>query len=158
MRRPKSDIRAPLLDRLVDTDPRRSSERIPKRTLTYREYKESVRRDLLWLLNTRTPYPARRLRDRELTVTEYGVPDFGERFAVSPDDRRHVGGELERFVRAFEPRLQEPRVFIREVPGHPKLLRVVFEGMLVLDRQTREPVAFPLVLDTEEDRYRPDEW
>ena len=142
----------------MDVEPLRSHERVPKRTLTLTEYKESVRRDLLWLLNTRTSFPVQELDARDLSVIDYGIPDFGKYYTANRDDQQRMRTTLRRFIEAFEPRLREVEVFITPVPGEYKRLQVVLEGMLVLDRIGREPVSFPLLLDLQQGRYAFHEW
>lgn len=77
-----------LLDRFLDT-----SETF--------DYRASVFRDLLWLLNTRRC----RSNEKVLTVLDYGFPDVA--------DVKNITEELARTIAAFEPRLKE--VSIRTV-------------------------------------------
>jgi type VI secretion system lysozyme-like protein len=146
------------LDRLIDREPLASFERIPKRTVTEREYAEAVRRDLVWLLNTRSAFPEKAMQGRELTVIDYGLPDFGRAYGASYDDRRRLGKVLARTIEAFEPRLREVRVTVEPDPAQQKRLQVVVEGELVLDKTRREPVSFPLILDSRPGRFMFHEW
>jgi len=158
MRRPRADIRAPLLDRLIDQEPLKSFERMPRRTLTWREYTDSVRRDLMWLLNTRSSFPEEELQSRDLSVIDYGLPDFGGRYGASSDDRRRLCRTLTRTIQAFEPRLDEVYVGAEPVPGDQKRLQVTVQGMLSVDKTSREPVSFSLILDSRPDRFVFHEW
>jgi type VI secretion system protein ImpF len=160
MRQTPTDVRAPLLDRLVDEDPLRPSETVPRRALTRRQYRECVRRDLVWLLNTRVSNPSRfadhaaapSARGGELTVLDYGIPDFGDFFTANRRDWTRLGRAIERALAAFEPRLANPAVEVAEQPGDIRRLEVVIHATLIADRD-REPFAFPLVYDLEREAF-----
>ena len=102
----KIEVRMPLFDRLVDRDPRLPHELRPTRTLDRRGLRESVRRELEQLFNTRCPFPAHRLPIRERSVIDYGVPDFSVFSPRSYDDRVHLA-ELLRRTFHRRPRLPE---------------------------------------------------
>lgn len=156
MRQTPTDVRAPLLDRLVDEDPRRASETVPKRALTRRQYRDCVRRDLVWLLNTRTTTPARFAGPSsgggELTVLDYGIPDFGDLFTANRRDWSRLARSIERALRAFEPRLADPAVEVEEQAGDIRRLAVVITATLIAEKD-REPFAFPLVYDLEREAF-----
>lgn len=156
MRQTPTDVRAPLLERLVDEDPLRASETVPKRALTRRQYRECVRRDLVWLLNTRVSNPSRFAAPSagkgELTVLDYGIPDFGDLFTANRRDWTRLGRAIERALAAFEPRLASPAVEVAEQSGDIRRLTVVIHATLIADRD-REPFAFPLVYDLEREAF-----
>jgi len=164
MRQTPTDVRAPLLDRLVDEDPRRASETVPKRALTRRQYRDSVRRDLVWLLNTRAPVPSRFAAPAgapatasasgggELTVLDFGIPDFGDLFTANRRDWSRLARSIERALAAFEPRLANPAVEVAAEPGDIRRLTVVISATLIAERD-REPFSFPLVYDLEREAF-----
>lgn len=152
MRKPTTDVRAPLLDRLVDEDPARASETVPKRALTRRQYRESVRRDLVWLLNTRAPVPAAFSGAGELTVLDFGIPDFGDAFTLNRRDWGRLARAIERALAAFEPRLLGAAVEVEDAPGDIRRLQVVIRATLLAERD-REPFSFPLVYDLARDAF-----
>jgi type VI secretion system protein ImpF len=152
MRKNTAEVRAPLLDRLVDEAPLHSTETVPKRALTRRQYRESVRRDLVWLLNTRTPVPAAFSGAEALSVTEFGLPDFGRLFSADRRDWGRLSRAVEKALASFEPRLKNPAVEVREAPGDIRRLRVHIVGTLVADGH-REPFSFPLVYDLEQGEF-----
>lgn len=152
MRQTPTDVRAPLLERLVDEDPRRASETVPKRALTRRQYRDCVRRDLVWLLNTRTTTPSRFAGGEELTVLDYGIPDFGDLFTANRRDWTRLARSIERALRAFEPRLADPVVEVEEQAGDIRRLAVVIIATLIAEKD-REPFAFPLVYDLEREAF-----
>ncbi len=152
MRKTPTDVRAPLLDRLVDEDPRRASETVPKRALTRRQFRDCVRRDLVWLLNTRAPIPNRFAGGDELTVLDFGIPDFGNLFTANRRDWTSLARSIERALAAFEPRLASPRVEVTEFPGDFRRLSVVISATLIAEKD-REPFSFPLVYDYTQEAF-----
>jgi type VI secretion system protein ImpF len=147
----KIEVRTPLFDRLVDRDPRLRREVRPMRTLDRRGLKESVRRELELLFNTRCPFPAHRLAGRERSVIDYGIPDFSIFSARSFEDRERLAELLRRAVEAFEPRLAGVRVYIEPVPGDDLTLAGRIEAILVAD-PVAEPVLFETVLQMRESK------
>ena len=67
----------------------------------------SVVRELGRLLNSRSRVPLSVFTDTELTVLDYGIPDYGARSAQSEADRRRVATAIRHAIEAFEPRLSE---------------------------------------------------
>jgi type VI secretion system protein ImpF len=145
----KIEVRMPLFDRLVDRDPRLHHEMRPTRTLDRRGLRESVRRELEQLFNTRCPFLAHRLPIRERTVIDYGVPDFSVFTPRSYDDRVRLAELLRRTIEAFEPRLIDVQVSLELHPGNDRALLGVIEAKLLTDR-VAEPVSFETSLDLKE--------
>lgn len=139
----------PLFDRLIDRDRFLKRELVQTRTLDRRGVKESVRRELEQLFNTRCHVPAHRLALRELTVIEYGIPDFSTFAARNPYDRMRLEGILRRTIEAFEPRLTNVRVEIDPKVADDFHLNGVIYADLVFDG-VPEPVLFTTVLKTKE--------
>jgi|SRR5947207_9735445 len=141
----KVEVRTLLFDRLVDRDPKLRHEVRPMRTLDRRGLKESVRRDLELLLNTRCPLPAHRIPPRDGSVVDYGIPDFT---ALSParfEDRGKLAEAMVRAINAFEPRLAEVQVRLDPVAGNEKSLAATIEAKLMVGR-VAEPVSFATLL------------
>ncbi|MEO8381194.1 MAG: type VI secretion system baseplate subunit TssE [Acidobacteriota bacterium] len=142
----KIEVRMPLFDRLVDRDPRLRHELRPMRTLDRRGLRESVRRELEQLLNTRCPFPAHRLPLPERSVIDYGIPDFSSYSARNFDDRRRLAEILAHTIAAFEPRLIDVRVELEQVPGDDLALRGIIEARMLTD-SVPEPVSFETSLE-----------
>jgi type VI secretion system lysozyme-like protein len=145
----KIEVRTPLFDRLVDRDPRLRREVRPMRTLDRRGLRESVRRELELLFNTRCPFPAHRLAGRAPSVIDYGIPDFSTFSPRSFEDRERLADLLRRAVEAFEPRLAHVRVYIEPAPGENLALTGRIEAVLLAD-PVPEPVSFETVLQMRE--------
>jgi type VI secretion system protein ImpF len=139
-------VRAPLFDRLTDLDPRSAVEPRPLRTLDRRGLRESVRRELERLLNTRSSLPVDRLAQRDiLTVLEYGIPDLSAYAAGEPEDQKLLAAVVARAVAAFEPRLREVQVIFERLDTTGRQAEIRIEGRLGLD-EVSEPIAFPTLL------------
>lgn len=145
----KIEVRMPLFDRLVDRDPRLRHELRPSRTLDRRGLRESVRRELEQLFNTRCPFPAHRLPIRERSVIDYGIPDFSVFSPRSYDDRARLAELLRRTIEAFEPRLIDVQVSLEPHAGNDLSLLGVIEGKLLTDL-VPEPVSFETSVDLKE--------
>jgi type VI secretion system protein ImpF len=141
----KIQVREPLFDRLVDDDLTLTRELAPARTLDRQGLKDSVRRELERLLNTRTSLPADVLSLRERSVIDYGIPDCSLFSPRSFDDRARVAELIRRAIVAYEPRLSEVRVAVDVAPGELLAMAVYVEAMLITGF-VPEPVTFDTVL------------
>jgi type VI secretion system protein ImpF len=146
---PRAEIRMPLFDRLVDREPLQCREARPLRTLGRRDLRESVRRELEQLFNTRCPIPAHRLSGRPRTVVDYGIPDLSGFSARSAPDRARVADVLRRAIEVFEPRLAGVRVVLEAVPEDGFALAGRIEAVLATD-PVPEPVSFLTALQLKE--------
>jgi type VI secretion system protein ImpF len=140
-----------VLDRLVDLDPRVTSDTPVTLAQSMRLVKEAVRRDLEWLLNTRrTPIVVpSSLPETTRSVFNYGLPDLTSFSYEGGDDRARLLRGVEDIVALFEPRLAGARVAMVETTGegtHQKELRFVIEGTLRVE-PTPERVAFDTVIE-----------
>ncbi|HEV8432433.1 MAG TPA: type VI secretion system baseplate subunit TssE [Thermoanaerobaculia bacterium] len=145
----KVEVRTPLFDRLVDRDPFLRHELRPMRTLDRRGLKESVRRELEQLFNTRCPIPAHRLGSRRRSVVDYGIPDFSTFFTRNQDDWQRVAAILQRAIEIYEPRLAQVRVTVERDAGEEFVFRATIEAVL-LTENVPEPVSFVTLLQTRE--------
>lgn len=145
----KVEVRTPLFDRLVDRDPALRREVRPLRTLDRGELKESVRRELEQLLNTRCSLPVQRLAARERTVIDYGIPDFSCFSARSHEDRARLAEIVRAAIVAYEPRLRDVRVRLDPKTGDDSAVTGRIEARLVTGRIS-EPVSFATVLQVGE--------
>lgn len=150
--------KASIIDRLIVEEPESRGESVPLRAFGEEEFRESVRRDLEWLLNTRSSDPRSLLDKRELTVLDYGVPDFGDYFITGTADQQRLEKNLTRAITAFEPRIQGVKVSIRQVGPDDvrddipleKTLRVIVEVVingLIKVEKGRDPISFSTILE-----------
>jgi type VI secretion system protein ImpF len=112
------------------------------------DIRAAISRDLGWLLNTRTPLSAEEFERRDLTVIDYGVPDFGKGTPESVKDQKLRAALTEKAIRTFEPRLQDVSVSIELDMDSERSLRMVIQAVMVAD-DVREPVSFETIYDSE---------
>jgi type VI secretion system protein ImpF len=140
----KVELRASLIDRLIDEEPSVRREIRPLRTLSPKQQKVSLARDLLWLLNTRTPIPASVYLRKELTVIDYGIPDFGKSSPANPDDRDFLAQSIAKAISVYEPRLRDVRISVKPETRDGKSLDLVINAIMAID-EVREPISFQTI-------------
>jgi type VI secretion system protein ImpF len=103
-----SERRKPsLLDRLSDDDPGEQRESVHARFVTNRQLRESVVRDLAWLLNSvrlTTVQDLAAFPRAAKSVLNFGLPDLAGR-TLSSIDLPTLEAELRQAIVTFEPRL-----------------------------------------------------
>lgn len=132
-----------LLDRLIDHEPSVSKEVAASRTQVLRELKLSVRRDLENLLNTRwrcKTVPAD-LEELDLSLVNYGIPDFTGMNLGALQDRERYRRVLETCIRKFEPRFKKVQVQLLDVNSIERTLRFRIDAVLHAD-------SAPVIFDT----------
>ena len=149
---PKERLQPSLLDRLTDNEPDRLRESRDKRVLSTRKLRESVLRDLGWLLNTANLASVEDLDDYPLvarSVLNFGLPSLAGAVASGLD---LVGFEraLRQAILDFEPRILPNTLKVRTVESGDQMNRnaVAFdiEGQL-----WAQPMPLRLYLRTELD-------
>jgi len=143
--KPTKGARAGVIDRLVDADPRVTQEPVPFRIVNGQELKESVRREVGWLLNTRCPPGLDRLAHSR-SIVNYGVPDLATWSPQSLDDQQELARIFARAISEFEPRLRHIHVRVEDGSAHPRSLRARVEAVLMVGT-VMEPVSFSVMLD-----------
>ncbi|HEV2322555.1 MAG TPA: type VI secretion system baseplate subunit TssE [Terracidiphilus sp.] len=125
------------------------------RNQSLRFFKDALKRDLEWLLNTRKP-PLPELESwtvaRE-TVINFGLPDISSLGLSSASDQRSLRLAIEACVRAFEPRLTDVRVRLESADTVDRRLRFHIEGNMKLD-PVPEEVTFDTVLELTSGEYK----
>lgn len=139
--------RALLFERLAGGDPPAAREGArPFRVHETAALKESVRRELVRLLNTRSSAGINsRGGGGEMSVLDYGVPDFTALSALSGDDRLKLSAAVAQVIAAFEPRLRDVRVTSEGLRSNDRALILRLDAMLVVGEHS-EPVSFPLLV------------
>lgn len=134
-----------VLDRLIDLEPRISTEPSNNRFSTLEDLKASVRRDLEWLLNTRKMVaevpPA--FEELKKSVVTYGVPDISGVHAEHTVESANLRTALENAIRIFEPRFLDVVCTLEPLNSTDRQLRFKIEAKLDLD-----PVPEAMVFDT----------
>ena len=139
-----------VLDRLLDDDPASTQEVRKSRTQVLRELKQSVRRDLENLLNTRrcwTGWPDH-LEELGKSLVNYGVPDISGADLASDELREEFCRTLESVIRHFEPRFARVSIEIQENSEMlDRTLRLRIDGLLHAT-PAPEPVVFDSAVET----------
>ena len=128
-------LRLPLLDRLLDDEPKIKTEAPMTRSVSLARLKTAVRRDLENLLNTRrTPdYIPEGSVEILRSVYYYGLPDITSMPANFLYEQTKLLQSIETAVKTFEARLDGVRVSLVPVAGQSRVLRFVIDGMLRID-------------------------
>lgn len=133
-----------IIDRLLSPD--ESTGIFRSRNNALNEIKESVRRDLEALLNTRQRCGEQSMVADELsgTVAYYGIPDFtGASFATDVE-REQLRQQIELIVKQFEPRFKRVKVTeVKAASNEDRAVRYRIEADLRV-----EPVVKPVVFDS----------
>ena len=145
MARPKSEvpITQSLIDRLMDV------EQWPEtRAASIGMYRESMKRDLEWLLNTRQPvipelesFPA-----TAASVLNFGLPDIHSFDGSAGKEQNALTVALEKCVRTFEPRINQPRVYLTRSDHLTRSLKFHIEGQVFYENM-KEEIKFDTVLE-----------
>ena len=145
MTRSKSDvlITQSLLDRLTDMD-----QWPETRSASISMYRESLKRDVEWLLNTRQPvipelegYPA-----SAASVLNFGLPDIHSFDGSKGKEQNALTVALEKCIRIFEPRIDQPRVFLTRTDLLSRSLKFHIEGQIVYENMN-EDIKFDTTLE-----------
>jgi len=138
-----------LIDRLSDV------EQWPEtRAASISMYRDSLKRDLEWLLNTRQPviaamesFPA-----TAASVANYGLPDIHSFDGSAGKERNELTIALEKCIRAFEPRIVHPHVFLARADALSRSLRFHIEGQITYENMNEE-IKFDTILELTRGEY-----
>lgn len=125
------------------------------RNQSVRFFRDALKRDLEWLLNTRRP-PVPGLEKWEVareTVINFGLPDISSMGLNSATDQRSLRIAIEGCIRAFEPRLIDVRVTLESTDTTDRRLRFHIEGNMKLDPAPEE-ITFDTVLELTSGEYK----
>ena len=150
MARPKTEtlITQSLLDRLVQTEDWPTT-----RHASLRMYREGIKRDVEWLLNSRKPHMGG-LEGRPLaaaSVLNYGLPDLTQ-FSNAGKDPEALLMAILTTVRAYEPRIHKPHVTLTQTDVLARSLRFHIEGCLQFETG-EEDISFDTVLEITNGEY-----
>ncbi len=112
-----------------------------------RELKQSVRRDLENLLNTRHCWDTwpDEYEQLETSLVNYGIPDFTGVNMSLPSEREHLRKVVEKVIRHFEPRFKTVQVrLVANADDFDRTLRFRIDGLLYA-----EPAPEPVVFDSQ---------
>jgi type VI secretion system protein ImpF len=125
------------------------------RAQSLRFFRDALKRDLEWLLNTRKP-PLPQLASRPSvrdSVINYGLPDTTALGLASASDQRSLRMAIEACLSIFEPRLSGVHVTLESADTTDRRLRFHIEGNMKLDPAPEE-IAFDTVLELSSGEYK----
>jgi type VI secretion system protein ImpF len=138
-----------VLDRLIDYEPENSREAPKSRNQILRELKQSVRRDLENLLNTRwrcVSWPAN-LEELNQSLVNYGIPDFTGANMGANTERERLRHLVEQTVRRHEPRFKTVKVvMLQNADATDRTLRFRIDALMYAE-PAPEPVTFDSQLE-----------
>ena len=145
----ETGVQISILDRLIDYDPSLSREADASRSKSLRVLRDSVRRDLEYLLNTRQVELAldSNLKELNKSVAAFGLPDFTHLNAHKTDDQKEMRRQLEEAIRFFEPRLEGVVVSFQPGQSSDRLMHFRISARLRVDPEP-EPISFDTVVQT----------
>ena len=147
-RRAENLVTQSLLDRLCDIDDWPNT-----RQQSMRLYREAVKRDVEFLLNTRCPpIPNISLYPKAAgSVMNFGLPDIST-YSASSMDQNALLSAMVQTLRRFEPRIQNVRVAVARAENLTRSLRFHIEGRIQFDT-TVENIEFDTVLELTRGEY-----
>ena len=147
MRDSEVRITPSIIDRLLDFEPKVSTEAPKSHSRNLRELKQSVKRDLEWLLNTRHSGDKipEGLEEVNKSVAIFGLPDFTGLSSKNSDDRKNLIGSIETALRIFEPRFMNVKVVLLDLDEIERGVKFQIQATLRVE-PTPEPVVFDTIL------------
>jgi len=137
-----------LLDRLIDNDPRNRQESAISRShgVVLRDIKNSIRRDLEWLLNTRVyrSEPPAGLTELDVSIVNYGLPDFSVIHLGSDEGKQEFRQRVSDAIEKYEPRFRNVDVELEQIgEEYERTLYMKISAVLMI-----EPDPIPLLFDS----------
>jgi type VI secretion system protein ImpF len=147
-REDQRNLRASILDRLVDENPGSSREAVQERRISFGQIEKWLIRDLQNLLNSRrmVVFAPPGFENLNRSLVTYGLRDFTAQNPVSDPVRQQLRQEIERVISSFEPRLRNVTVSLEAPSVKGQSLRFRVTGVLVAE-PLEEPVAFDTFFD-----------
>lgn len=150
--RQQERLQPSLLDRLTDEEPDRKNEARSQRVLSLKKMRESIKRDVAWLLNSVNLASTEDLEaypEVAHSVLNYGMPDLAGR-AVTDLDIIQLERLLQQVIVDFEPRILKDTVKLRLLVDEQKMSHnaVVFE---IEGQLWAQPTPLQILLKTELD-------
>lgn len=140
-------IRPSILERLLDDRPDLTKDSADRQHPGLTELRESVRRDLEHLLNTRHRAMSPKAGELDVSLLNYGLPDLQTINFVSPEGRIAFCHLLEQQILQFEPRFKSVQVSMLERErSHDQTVRFRIEALMYAEPAPEE-IAFDTALE-----------
>jgi len=145
----KKKLRPSILDRLLDNEPHNQTEVDPGQHQQLKQLRNSVRRDLESLMNTRfrVMQPPEEYREVDASLLNYGLPDLATVNISDIEKRKDFTRQLEKIIKTFEPRFKDIKVtYLDNSDQKDRTLRFRIDATLYAD-PSPEVVVFDSVLE-----------
>ncbi len=146
----KKKLRPSLLDRLFDDAPYNESEHNPGNHQILKQLRNSIRRDLELLLNTRfyLSKPSDEFPELDISLLNYGLPDLATVNIIDIEKRNEFSRQFEQTLKYFEPRFKSVKVsFINNSNTADRTLRFRIDAIIYAD-PLPEVVVFDSILES----------
>jgi len=143
-------VRQSVLDRLIDREPRLAGDRPLSWSESVSRLRDSVKRDLEWLLNTRRipELASDDFPEVQRSVYHYGIPYITSLSRDASETPETLRRQIEECIRLFEPRLTAVQVLTHESDSDDPRHRLHFSIHALLDIEPNpERVLFDTVLE-----------
>lgn len=145
----KLEIRPSVLDRLIDNDPTSPQDQDKSRVQYLRDLRNSVKRDLENLMNTRfrMQTPPEQFVNLDKSLLNYGLPDLATVNIADIEKKRQFIKSLEHTLAVYEPRFKTIKVIhIENKELNDRTLRFRIDATLYAD-PAPEVIIFDSTLD-----------
>lgn len=145
----KKKLRPSILDRLFDNEPHIQMEADKSKHQQLKELRNSVRRDLESLLNTRyrVVEPSTEYTQLESSILNYGLPDLATVNIVDSERKIEFTQQLEKILRTYEPRFKTVKVkYLDNKESTDRTMRFRIDATLYAD-PAPEVIVFDSVLE-----------
>ncbi|MDH5179561.1 MAG: type VI secretion system baseplate subunit TssE [Gammaproteobacteria bacterium] len=145
----KKMLRPSILDRLLVDDPHIQTDRDPGQHQRLAQLRNSVRRDLENLMNSRYRIiePPEDFEQLEHSLLNYGLPDLATVNIIDQEKRKVFTSKLETILRQFEPRFKSVKVsYLENKDTTDRTLRFRIDATLYAD-PAPEIVVFDSALE-----------
>lgn len=145
----KKNLRPSLLDRLIDNEPHINIESEANCYQRIKDMRNSVKRDLIHLLNTRyrivsTPENSKQVG---VSILNYGLPDLATVNIASLEKRQEFTRHLEQLLKEYEPRFKTVKVTYKENSDKSdRTLRFRIDATIYAE-ETTETIIFDSILE-----------
>lgn len=146
----KKKLRPSVLDRLFDDEVHNKTEHDPDHHQLLKQLRNSIRRDLELLLNTRfyISEPPDSFTELEKSLLNYGLPDLATVNIIDIDKRNEFSRKLEKTLNYFEPRFKSVKVsFLNNSDSTDRTLRFRIDAIIYAD-PLPEVVVFDSILES----------
>lgn len=143
-------LRPSILDRLFDNEPYYQTENDPNHHQLLKQLRNSIRRDLELLLNTRIylSEPADEFPELGKSLLNYGLPDLAVVNIIDMEKRNEFSRKLEKTLKYFEPRFKSVTIsFHDNSASADRTLRFRIDAVIYAD-PFPETVVFDSTLES----------